>query len=221
MPELARLPALMKSSTNEAVLSTLMQRVYDSTENSRRIYSFYCCFLKLLASPRGIDIQSVSQRYDKTFGMLPLHASKRLQVLLQEAVTLDSWQAFFMGVCLKPPLPETLVSMWVDAVEASLRKGYHSAHTDFSKIQCRGVSNILLRGTSYGKVVLCIDVSGSMGSSIADASGRISASSMTRLDFVKQQLKDVFCARYLTCMDCVLTMYLYNICMVRYGWGAV
>ena len=71
-----------------------------------------------------------------------------------------------------------------------MSKGYHSATTDFSKIHRHGVSNILLRGTSYGKVVLCIDVSGSMGININ--SGGVN---MTRLDFVKQQLKDVFCAR--------------------------
>ena len=194
VPELASLPAMVKSNTDEAVVSEVIQKVFSATDNSRRIYSFHCCFLKLLATPRGIDTQAVSQRYDKTFGMMPLHVSKRLQVLLKEAVAFDGWQSFFMGVCLKPPSSETLVSMWVDAVQASLRKGYHSASTDFSKIQCRGVSNILLRGTSYGKVVLCIDVSGSMGMHINDPSGRTSGS---RLDFVKQQLKEVFCSRYL------------------------
>jgi hypothetical protein len=194
VPELAALPAMVKSNTSEAELSELMQKVFRATDNSRKIYSFHCCFLKLLANPRGIDGQVVSQRYDKTLGMLPLHVSKRLQSLLEEAVSFDSWQSFFAGVCLKPPSNETLVGMWADAVQASMSKGYHSASTDFSKIQRRGVSNILLRGTSYGKVVLCIDVSGSMGSYI-NFSGVISSSSMSRLDFVKQQLKDVFCAR--------------------------
>ena len=194
VPELARLPAMVQSNSSEAELSELMQKVFRATDNSRKIYSFHCCFLKLLANPRGIDGKAVSQRYDKTFGMLPLHVSKRLQTLLEEAVSFDSWQSFFVGVCLKPPSPDTLVGMWADAVQASMSKGYHSASTDFSKIQRHGVSNILLRGTSYGKVVLCIDVSGSMGSYI-NYSGVISSSSMTRLDFVKQQLKDVFCAR--------------------------
>jgi len=82
--------------------------------------------------------------------------------------------------------------MWVDAVQASLDKGYHTKDTDFSKIHRGGISNIILRGKSYSGVVLCIDVSGSMGQTMHHSD---SNSYFSRLDFVKMQLEDIFCSK--------------------------
>jgi len=185
VPELAK---IVSSQQNHGIL----EKIFGATATSRKIYSFHCCFLKLFSTAHGTNLQSVCKKYDFTLGILPFHFNKQLQILLDRAEKVSNWQSYFQSICLKAPTDEFLYRMWTKAVQVSLHCGYHTPQTDFSKIQSRGVSNILLRGTSYGKVVLCIDVSGSMDCTSRDPN---TGKYLSRLEFVKNQLADIFSSK--------------------------
>ena len=169
----------------------MLQCSFDASLVSRQLYSFHCCFLKLVAGPRGADLAQISRRYDRTMGVPPRFLRRRLLTMLRGVQAVTSWDAYFDSICLSRVSPEMLQRLWVGSVRASLAKGYHSASTNFASIQRRGVSDILLRGKSYPRVVLCIDCSGSMEATFRESDGRY----VSRLDFVKRELEHVFCEK--------------------------
>lgn len=167
----------------------LLAEVFTANKVSQHLYSFHCSFLRLVAHPRGANLASIASKYDKTLGMPARHMKARLASMLQKASECESWGQYFQSVCLAEVGSEKLKSMWVQSMRSSLSRGYHSLNTDFSKIQSRGVSKILLRGKSFPRVVLCIDTSGSMMSRFQDEeTGR----ELSRLDYVKEELQAIF-----------------------------
>jgi hypothetical protein len=174
----------------------LLQDVLVASRLSKRLVVFHCCFLQLFCSPRGARLQSTASAYDKLLGFPSLEVEVRLARMLQSAKEVSNWRALYAALFLPCPSPVQLCNILADSVKASLRKGYHSKTTDFSRIQSRGVSNILLRGKSYPRCCFVIDVSGSMSATFHDDQyGEIS-----RLERVKLYLKDAL-TNHLTTRD--------------------
>ena len=167
----------------------MLDKIFASSTVSRRLYSFHCCFLRLVAHPHGAKLGEIARCYDRTFGTPARHMVSKMRGLLDQIEAAKTWPEYFDCVCLRRVSPETLQDMWLRSVRSSLAAGYHTTRTDFSRIQKSGVSSILLRGQSYPRIVLCIDVSGSMGSTFFDTTTGLESS---RLDFVKKDLQGIF-----------------------------
>lgn len=167
----------------------LLEKIFAATSVSRRLFSFHCCFLKLVCQPRGAKLGDISRAYDRTLGTPPRHMRAKMRKFLQQIEGTQSWPEYFDSVCLRRVGPKALMHMWLQSVLKSMQCRYHNQHTDFSRIQQSGVSSILLRGLSYPRVVICIDVSGSMCCTFVDAS---SGKYISRLDYVKRDVQKIF-----------------------------
>ena len=180
---------LQKMTRSGAADTDMLNKIFTACSVSRRLYSFHCCFLRLVAHPHGAKLAEIARCYDRTLGTPPRHMRSKMAALLGQIEAAKTWPEYFDSVCLRRVSPETLQSMWLRSVRSSLSAGYHTTRTDFSRIQQSGVSSILLRGQSYPRIVFCIDVSGSMGSSFLDVA---TGQETSRLDFVKKDLQGIF-----------------------------
>jgi hypothetical protein len=172
----------------------LLTKVLDAGRVSFRLHAFHVCFLRILAQPMGVPLTKVAQMYDSLMGVPSVHLVRRLHKALEHVIEMKSWPTFFQAVCAPVPNPVQLCNMLADSVNNSLRKGYHNLRTDFSRIQSRGVSNILLRGKSYQYSCFVIDISGSMdlgiGADYFSDDYDDDENYLTRLEAVKQYLTD-------------------------------
>lgn len=160
-----------------------LSEVFAAKRVGLRLHAFHVCFLRILGTPAGMNIDRVANMYDSLLGVPSAHLVSRLRRELARVTNMTQYNEFFQAVCLPTPTPVQLTNMLADSVNASLRKNYHNLNTNFAAIQRSGVSNILLRGKSYETSCFVIDVSGSMGMQLEDGS-------MSRLDYVKQHLRD-------------------------------
>lgn len=101
---------------------------------------------------------------DLFYGRPPRHVRATCKIGVQAILEVDSWQGFFAR-CRQPcPEPEALTDKLKQAVGNSLRKGYHSESTDFSKVQASGVSHILKKGETYRMATTVTHVRLALGS---------------------------------------------------------
>jgi hypothetical protein len=107
-------------------------------------------------------------------------------------LAIKTWDDYYDTICLKHMSAEDRWRKLLKCVDMSLEKGYHTKSTDFSSIQKNGVSSLLLRGASYPRIVLCIDHSGSMASQFKHP---VTGKSVSRLEFVKEVLRDILSNR--------------------------
>jgi len=112
---------------------------FASSKVSKRLLAFHAHFLQLAGQ----------QTLDLFYGRPAQHTRRAFKVAVQKILAVDSWQGFFEA-CGRPcPGPATLTDILKQATKNSLRKKYHTAMTDFSRIQASGVSHILKKGESY------------------------------------------------------------------------
>jgi stress response protein SCP2 len=116
-----------------------------------RLTLFHSTFLKLLVNNGGsqVKLDDCKDRYDTFQGRPPRHIRKEFHEAIQKILAFDSWPQFFQLAGIPIPGKPQLLSVLEKAVGNSLRKGYHSESTDFSRLMCNGVSKILLKGESY------------------------------------------------------------------------
>jgi hypothetical protein len=180
------------TSTADATTMTMLEKLFVSTAVSRQLYSFHCCFLRLVAHPHGANLEEMARNYDRTLGAPSKHMQRQMREMVGYVAGIRSWPQYFESVRVKCPTPQRLASIWVQSVQKSLANGYHSTTTNFKQIQQSGVSSILMRGKSYPRVVFCIDVSGSMCcTSVDQATGQW----VSRLDYVKKDLQSIFASK--------------------------
>jgi ubiquitin-protein ligase/Mg-chelatase subunit ChlD len=176
---------------------SLLDEIIKCSQTRHSLFAFHCAFLRVVGcSPHGALLTPLERLHDRTMGLPPRHLKQRLLALVSDVVQnneqMHSWDAFFDSICMARVSKENLKLMWLSSIRKSAAQGYHSHTTDFSRIQSRGVSNILLRGKSYPRVVFCIDTSGSMCMEFADPStGRV----VSRLDYVKEELLAIFSSK--------------------------
>ena len=184
VPELAK----AKKTDDAGAEQLLLERIFDSTSTSRKLFSFNVCFLRLTARPTGANLTEVARTYDRLLGMPSLSMVSRLKAMLKACQDIKRFPGYFESICMEVPTPSKLYSMYVNAVQVSLKYGYHSADTDFSKVQSRGVSNFLMRGKAYPRIVFCIDCSGSMSTLHMNTASK---KSEMRIDTVRNEIEDI------------------------------
>jgi ubiquitin-protein ligase/Mg-chelatase subunit ChlD len=187
---------LTKEQLLAAFPDSLLDEILKFSHTRHNLYSFHCAFLRVVGcSPHGAALAPLERLHDRTFGIPPRHIKDRLVKLIEQVVRNEdsnNWNDFFESVCMANVTKEQLKCMWLSSIKKSVAQGYHRLNTDFSKIQSRGVSNILLRGKSYPRVVFCIDTSGSMCSEFPNpTTGR----NISRLDYVKEELITIFSSK--------------------------
>jgi Mg-chelatase subunit ChlD len=181
-----------KRQAMEQFSDTLLDEIYCASTTRHLLYSFHCCFLRLMTSPHGANLSEIALKYDRTMGLPPRYMKQRMLKMLEKASRASNYDEYFDTISMTRVSSETLKGMWLLSLRSSFRNGYHSLNTDFSRIQSRGVSNILLRGKSFPRVVFCIDTSGSMGSEFVD---RETNRRTSRLEYVKEELAGIFASK--------------------------
>ena len=99
--------------------------------------------------PGRRTLRDVAAGYDLFFGRSPRYQREWFAKQVETILSVDSFPRFFAVCRLACPPKAQFAQTLRDAVRASLRKGYHTARTDFSRIQASGVSTILLKGESF------------------------------------------------------------------------
>jgi stress response protein SCP2 len=116
-----------------------LKATFETTKVSKRLFMFHVNFLELVKQ----------QSRDLFFGRPPRHVRVACKNAVKEIIDVESWEGFF-AKCRQPCLePAELTDRLKVSVCNSLRKGYHSKSTDFSRIHASGVSHILRKGESY------------------------------------------------------------------------
>jgi len=203
VPQLAQLPRLLSGSRRggeeEEVTGeqrALLQRLFDCSAVRRRLLSFQCCFLRVLSGPHGCSLALTAARYDRTLSLPPLHTLRRLQQLLGACQAVSTWPGFFRSLYVTVPSPLQLLRLWAASVRTSLACGYHTARTDFSRIQASGVSSFLMRGDSFERIAFCIDISSSMDTPVSFTAPPGSRSrSGSRMDAVRSEIQQILTSR--------------------------
>jgi stress response protein SCP2 len=100
-------------------------------------------------TPTPMLVEEVAMRSDHLFGYPSLDLKRRFRSRVQTVLSADAWPSFFSLIGRTCPSKAQLTGILRGAVRNSMKKGYHSATMDFSRIQSSGVSKILLKGQSY------------------------------------------------------------------------
>ncbi|KAK6504829.1 hypothetical protein TWF481_006766 [Arthrobotrys musiformis] len=116
---------------------------------SRRLLVFHVRLLYMIQQKGGKYMDEISTANDLLYGRPPRQVVEKFQKTVQKIMTLESWPDFFDGMFVKRPSRAELTAVLQQSVRNSLRKRYHRAGMDFSKIHASGVSRILLKGQSY------------------------------------------------------------------------
>jgi len=111
----------------------------ESTKVSKRLLMFHVHFLDLAGR----------QTTDLFFGQPPVHVRHAFKAAVRSILQVNSWSGFYAACGQACPSPSQLTDMLKQATKNSLRKGYHSKFTDFSRIHASGVSHILRKGETY------------------------------------------------------------------------
>jgi stress response protein SCP2 len=132
----------------------------DAIKVSARLVMFHCHFLVKVA-PRAHALNSspspgvVSASWDTHrpsdyyYGRPTLHLKESFRRHVQRILAVDTWPDFFAMARRQCPSPAQLTDLLKGAVHGSLKKGYHTKGTDFSRVQRSGVSRLLKSGEKY------------------------------------------------------------------------
>ncbi|KAK9867221.1 hypothetical protein WJX84_008701, partial [Apatococcus fuscideae] len=130
----------------------LVAESFEACKLGLRLVAFHVAFLKLIARPAGTSFVQVMESYDMLYGRPPLALQRRMRDVTQRILDISDWAAFFRMIGFPMPPQETsqrMTGLLRRAWKRSLQKGYHKKGMDFSKIQARGVSRLLLRGEKF------------------------------------------------------------------------
>jgi stress response protein SCP2 len=123
----------------EGVHEGRLLSTFQSTKVSKRLLMFHVHFLELVGK----------QKLDLFYGQTPNYMSQAFQKAVRSILEVDDWSGFFERCKQPSPDDAKLTDMLRQATHNSLRKGYHSKRTDFSRIHAHGVSHILHKGETY------------------------------------------------------------------------
>ena len=153
----------LSSVTVNKLSQPLLDELLTATITSRQIYSFHCCFLKLIAQPEGVkNMEQVCRAYDRLYGLPTCFQIKSFMKNLRKIRNIHTWNDYFDTIHYKQMSSDRLSDLIIKCIDLSLAKRYHHATTNFNQIHKSGVSKLLLRGLSYPRVVMCVDNSESM-----------------------------------------------------------
>ena len=192
-PKLSSISNITNNNKNQIHFNhDLIQQMLNSTSMSRNIYSFHCSFLRILvkAQPHGVSIEKVSKEYDKYYGFLTQYKIKQFFQYFEEKIKkINSWNDYFDTIHYRQMSYDCLIKFITKCIDMSFEKKYHTYYTNFNIIHKNGVSNLLLRGMAYPRIVLCVDNSQSMNNQFIHP---ISGITISRSDYIKEIIIDFF-----------------------------
>lgn len=122
------------------------ERVWKSFEGAKvslRLLMFQASFQKLFCTG---NLKSRSEQYDN-FLAQPRHLCpvtfEKFQEEMKAVMAVDNYFKFFEVIGMTVPTLDTLDKLLRYSINSSVGKGYHSPHTDFSRIHASGTSRIL------------------------------------------------------------------------------
>lgn len=128
-----------KNILGEGADADRLNATFESTKVSKRLYMFHVHFLELVTR----------QSYDLYYGRPPSSVRVAFKRAVQDILAVSSWDGFFAACRQRCPNSSQLTDSLKQATLNSLRRGYHSERTDFSRIHASGVSHILRKGETY------------------------------------------------------------------------
>lgn len=130
---------------------TRLERHFAAAQVGLRLTMFHAVFLNVLVQGGGSDarLENCTSRYDIFQGRPPIYVQRVWVNQVKRVLATVSWPAFFSLCRISVPSKQFMLKTLEDAVGNSIRKGYHSATTNFNRIHSSGVSKILLKGESY------------------------------------------------------------------------
>lgn len=126
-----------------------LDRHLKGTMVGQRLMLFHAVFLRLLTrggGANGLPQLRCADRYDTFLGRPPAYIRRQWKAAVAEIINIKTWPDVFRIAGVTCPSPGQMLSFLEAAVPSSMKKGYHSASTDFSMVQKSGVSKILLKG---------------------------------------------------------------------------
>ncbi|GAB4817332.1 hypothetical protein N2152v2_004378 [Parachlorella kessleri] len=145
----ASLESRLMRGPEAALDPALLKGAWEGNKVSRRLFQFHAAFLNLVARPGGCTLGAVMHAIDSLYGRPGQGLRKRFQAETRRILAVESWDDFYSGLGLRTPTPQQQCRALRLSCQSSLRKKYHRAGMDFSKVQGAGVSAILLKGQSY------------------------------------------------------------------------
>ncbi|KAK9828625.1 hypothetical protein WJX72_001162 [[Myrmecia] bisecta] len=140
---------LAKNPKAGGVDEELLTKGFEGASVSLRLLAFHVVFLRQVARPPGTTLDQVMDSYDALYGRPGAALQRRFKASIRQILEMPNWGAFF-ATCGLPVVNKAEMTAWLRTSWAnSLRKGYHKKDTDFSRVQARGVSKILLKGQQY------------------------------------------------------------------------
>ncbi|KAL4860149.1 Ubiquitin-conjugating enzyme E2 B [Chlorella vulgaris] len=127
----------------------LMDGMFQASVVSYRLHMFHAAFLRLVARPDGQSVGEVMYRMDSLYGRPGAGMRRRFQAEVKATLECRGLNEALdvMGISRLSPAAWTarLRQSWLN----SLARGYHTARTNFDRVQAGGVSRILLCGQRY------------------------------------------------------------------------
>jgi len=130
---------------------TRIDKYLETQRVSLRLTLFHVVFLDLLVRGGGdsTKLEDCKDRYDTFQGRPPLYLRRLFHKTVKDILALDSWPEFFRLSQIPLPSKGFLLTVLENAVQNSIKKGYHSEDTVFKDVMKSGVSKILLKGETY------------------------------------------------------------------------
>jgi hypothetical protein len=136
------------------------KKSFEASIVSQRLFMFHAYFATEIAHPGGLTLAQAAERADHFYGLPTLAQKRAFKKHVTKILAVEDWPDFFPLVRLQV-LPPDVVTDWLKkAVTSSLRKRYHNARTDFTRIQASGTSTIFSRlkreGAKTGEVAFSL-----------------------------------------------------------------
>ncbi|PRP81326.1 hypothetical protein PROFUN_04561 [Planoprotostelium fungivorum] len=123
-----------------------LKKTFEAVRVSLRLTLFHVHFLRMKGEK---NMDTIASEYDLFYGR-PSHTARiTFQKAVAAIIDCPGWEKYFPLLGLVCPPPGKLTSWLRSSVKNSLKKGYHTARTNFGAIQKSGVSSILKKGETY------------------------------------------------------------------------
>lgn len=127
----------------------LVAGAFEASRVSLRLLMFHAAFLRLVARPEGQSLGQVMYRLDCLYGRPGAGLRARFHTEVKRILGCRGWDEALDIMGLAPLSPAAWTARLRRAWHNSLAKGYHTARTNWDRIQAGGVSRLLLRGQQY------------------------------------------------------------------------
>eukprot|EP00211_Chloroparvula_japonica_P004111 CAMPEP_0119140958 /NCGR_PEP_ID=MMETSP1310-20130426/30104_1 /TAXON_ID=464262 /ORGANISM="Genus nov. species nov., Strain RCC2339" /LENGTH=653 /DNA_ID=CAMNT_0007132365 /DNA_START=190 /DNA_END=2148 /DNA_ORIENTATION=+ len=112
-------------SNSSRVTRVRNQVTFVATRTSTNLLMFQVYFLKNIARPVGVSLETIANQYDERLGQPEARMAANLQNACRTIKNVSSWNEFFAWIDLAPPSASSLTRQLWNAVLRSAAKHYH------------------------------------------------------------------------------------------------